>query len=363
MGLTNSTNNKINKINLKEYKIYQTLSVNKISRIRVVENINQDSNIYTNYKYSVWKIMCKDNLIKNNLINNVKNEILIHSYLNNCRFITKFLGYNQTPGHVYLQIELCNKGCLFDLIRDKGCLSLLETKFYIVQIVFSLSYLKDNNIIYRDLKPENILICEDGYLKLTDFGISKMTKGNTKLYSVCGTTRYLAPEVINLYLIKKKLVYDEINNSIIDILTTNKNKKIKNGYNYSVDLWSLGVLIYECLVGIDPFVDSNELNIARNIIKGSINIPNGMDTKAVDLIKKLLCKNPADRLGYGKILNILDHEFFNDINTKEIYNKTFKGVSVNNDSIMPGNKSYLSEIERVPKIYNKNEDPFLKWDF
>ena len=115
-------------------------------------------------------------------------------------------------------------------------------------------YLHSKNIIYRDLKPENILLLPSGYLKLTDFGFAKVV--TTQTYTLCGTPEYLAPEII-----------------------TNK------GHGKPVDWWTLGVLLYEMLVGIDPFSDPDPMMVYQKIIKGKIKFPKNIDKDGKSLIK------------------------------------------------------------------------------
>ena len=82
----------------------------------------------------------------------------------------------------------------------------------------------DNKIIYRDLKPENVMIAEDGYLQLTDFGISKQIELNEKTNSFCGTPEYISPEMLE-----------------------------QRGHSFPVDWWTLGILTYEMVIGFPPF--------------------------------------------------------------------------------------------------------------
>ena len=95
-----------------------------------------------------------------------------------------------------------------------------RARFYIIQVALALGHLHSKQIIYRDLKTENILLDEDGYICLTDYGLSKIVKENEEAKTFCGTTDYLAPEVLK-----------------------------GHGYSYPVDWWSLGALAYEMLIG------------------------------------------------------------------------------------------------------------------
>jgi len=107
----------------------------------------------------------------------------------------------------------------------------------------ALGYLHESKIIYRDLKPENILITEDGYIKLADFGLAKMV-GDKIANSFCGTPEYLAPEMVN-----------------------------GTGHDRTLDWWTLGVLIYEMIVGIPPFYNSNKHKMYYLIENGPIRWP------------------------------------------------------------------------------------------
>lgn len=108
---------------------------------------------------------------------------------------------------------------------------LSRTKFYAAQIFLALDALHQRNIIYRDLKPENVLLDKTGYIKVTDFGLSKtLNFEDEKAMSICGTPEYLAPEVIK-----------------------------KQGHNKAVDWWCLGCIIYEMVTGLPPFRSQNRM--------------------------------------------------------------------------------------------------------
>ena len=157
-----------------------------------------------------------------------------------------------------------------------------------------MEHLHKNKIIYRDLKPENILIAEDGYLKLTDFGLSKLLEENEdKTKSICGTPDYLAPEMFT-----------------------------KQGYTKMVDWWALGVLIYEMLIGIPPFYSKSNLDLFYAIRNKSVKFPSYISKKAKNLIIKLLRKNPNERLGSkNDSEEIKNHIWFSSINWDQLYYK------------------------------------------
>ena len=105
-----------------------------------------------------------------------------------------------------------------------------ETRFILAQLALALGYLHQKNVLHRDLKLENILLTEDGYIKLIDFGISKVMEGGkpgkSRTYTVRGTPEYMAPEILG-----------------------------KDGYSFPVDWWAFGTIAYELLCGQPPFFE------------------------------------------------------------------------------------------------------------
>lgn len=142
----------------------------------------------------------------------------------------------------------------------------------------ALAHLHDKKIIYRDLKPENVLVGEDGYLLVADFGLAKFVKEGEVANSFCGTSEYLAPEML-----------------------------IGNGHDYTVDWWALGVLIYEMIVGIPPFFHRNKHRMYFLIKESDVNFPDpvrhkiSVSLEAQDLILRLLDKDKKTRLGANGI--------------------------------------------------------------
>lgn len=119
-------------------------------------------------------------------------------------------------------MDCYNGGELFYHLRNKGRFTENLGKFYLIQILLAIEFLHSHRIIYRDLKPENIVLDNNGYIKLTDFGLAKdnITDDSGCTQTFCGTPEYLAPEIIR-----------------------------GDKYGKSVDVWCMGILLYEMLLG------------------------------------------------------------------------------------------------------------------
>ncbi len=259
------------------------------------------SNVYKcnifNKKYAI-KCIKKDVVCKFGAQNQIKNELNILKKLKH-PFIIEFINTLQDEYAIYLITELLNGGELFKYITIKGKLDIEETKFYIANIIIALEYLHNNEIIYRDLKPENIVFKQNGYLKLIDFGFSKKIKKNDKTYTILGTPNYLAPEILS-----------------------------GEGYNWSIDIWSLGILLYELLLSDTPYF-ANDIDKLYNIITNQRLQFNKLDINddAINLISLLLYINPKRRYGCGEqgISELKEHQIFND----------YEWVKMNNQQLKP----------------------------
>lgn len=159
------------------------------------------------------------------------------------------------------------------------------------------------NVIYRDLKPENIIFDQEGYLKLTDFGLSKQAFESN---SFCGTAEYISPEMLD------GIPHDR-----------------------TTDWWALGIIIYELLAGIPPFYDKDQIMMFVNIKQGEICWPNKKEhgfqfsKDAVDLISKLLDRDKTSRLGaIGDVDEVLSHKFFKGLNTTKLMQRKLKAPYV-----------------------------------
>lgn len=221
-------------------------------------------------QFIAMKQLNKIQIIKNKQVDHLKNELTILSSL--CSpFVVQFFGYSQNPCHFNIYMELVQGGELFHFLREKGKLNWSHSCFYAGQIVLMFEYLHSNNVIYRDLKPENLLICPDGYLKITDFGFAKVLPPGHKTYTLCGTPEYIAPEVL-----------------------ANK------GHDKGADWWTLGVLVYELLAGIDPFSSDSPSKIYKKILSLNYSFPSSFSSESKSIVRRLLEPDLTKRFGCMK---------------------------------------------------------------
>lgn len=181
----------------------------------------------------------------------------------------------------YFVLEYVNKGNLFDQEswQRYHCLTAFEVAKYMKDLISAVYYLHNMAppIIHRDIKPENVLIDEHGRAKLTDFGWSNYVNSEVRS-TYCGTPVYLAPEMI---------------------------KEI--GHDATLDIWCIGILMFELLTGNVPFRGKDFQSLNENILNLKIQWPKDINIDAKNLISKILRPDPKDRLS---LVNMLKHQFF-----------------------------------------------------
>ena len=298
----------------------------------------------TKIKYAVKKMNISLVLNKANNKNIILNEVKIQSRICHPNIIQLYNYFkDKNNSNYFLILEYASKGTLFDYIRLKRGLDESNAFYYFIQAVNAIFFLHNNQIIHRDLKPENLLINQDNILKLCDFGWS-VYLFNHKRETFCGTVEYMAPEIL-------------------------KNE----GYDFSIDVWSLGVLLYELIHSHSPFVekDLDVGKIENNIVSKGLKFKKGVSIECKDLIRKLLAKNADNRI---KVKDIYQHSFIlkyvnmingyikikeinNKINTKEIvYKKIICSKSNKNMQYKNENRNYhelnledsLNEFDSIP---------------
>lgn len=216
-------------------------------------------------------------------------NILVRTAMTASPFIVGLKFSFQTPTDLYLVTDYMSGGELFWHLQREGRFQEARAKFYIAELILALQHLHDHDIVYRDLKPENILLDANGHIALCDFGLSKANLSqNDTTNTFCGTTEYLAPEVL----------LDE------------------QGYTKMVDFWSLGVLVFEMCCGWSPFYAEDTQQMYKNIAFGKVRFPrDALSTEGRNFVKGLLNRNPKHRLGAnGDAKELMEHPFFSDIN-------------------------------------------------
>lgn len=250
-----------------------------------------------NWQESVfgWNVLCLPNRCKALFDTRyvVQSSNIVLSTYHNCCLLTDYVSGGELFTHLYKREHFSED----------------EVRIYIAEIVLAIEQLHKLNIIYRDIKLENILLDADGYIVITDFGLSKelTEESNGRSYSFCGTIEYMAPGKCCTLHIAHIHHYVAILNTMVFIFAEVV-RGGKAGHDIAVDWWSVGVLCYELLTGASPFTvdsDSNSQNeISKRILKTSPPMPPTIQTHANNFITQLLNKNPAERL--GKLLFTID---------------------------------------------------------
>jgi len=289
-----------------------------------------------NYKEFAMKEMSKARIIEKNCVSSIIGERDILSQIHH-PFIINMIFSFQDENNLYLVMNLFTGGDLRYQINKNHIFTEYQSKFFIACLILGLEVIHINNIIHRDIKPENLVLDYKGYLKITDFGIAKkQVKQNSNETS--GTPGYMAPEVMNCQ-----------NHTIV------------------VDYYAMGIICYELMMGVRPYVGENrneikEKILARQIMIKNHEIPNGWSKEAADFINNLIQRKPNMRLGYKGINQIKTHKWFNRFSWEDLYNMKIEAPFIpsdddNYDANICTKEDIINNesIERLNKIMLSNE--------
>ena len=278
--------------------------------------------------------MSKAKIIDKKSIESILGEKRILSELHH-PFIVNMIYSFQDFDYLYLVMELLSGGNLRYHISLKKRFHENQIKFIIGCIMIGLKYIHGQNILHRDIKPENLVFDQNGYLRITDFGIAKHYVINNKK-DTSGTVGYLAPEVL-----------------------CNVN------HNFSIDYYAVGIITYELMYGHRPYIGKNKHEVKQLILTRQAKIeyedlPYGFSNDIANFINGLIQRKPKNRLGKDDINEVIDHPWFDDFDWNNCALKKLKapyvpkfGDNFDKNYCLQSNKIGTETIERYSKIMSK----------
>ena len=270
-------------------------------------------------KKSLASILSEKNILTN----------LHHPLISNLNFSF------QDKEYLYLVLDYLAGGDLRYYLSRKIIFNESQIKFIISNLLLSLKYIHNNNILHRDIKPENLVFDDRGYLHLTDFGISRKIKNGKNIYDKSGTPGYISPEVL-----------------------------LNKPQNFASDFFSVGVICYELLFNKKPFKGKNKKEVAEKILYKDIrltkkDIPENYSLIIGDFINKLLKRNYRERLGNKSIQDIMDHPWLEGVEWDAIEEKI---VLTENIPFMPsvGDNFDNNQANKKENMDMEHYDEYLK---
>ena len=279
---------------------------------KVYEAVKKD----TKARYAL-KVLGKFNL---NRQNQLKYAIAECKILKEIRhpFIIPLHWAFQTHKNLYMVYEFCPYGDLSIHLKNRKFLTEPEAKLYISETLLAVEYLHSLNIVYRDLKPLNILLDSLGHVKLADFGLAKanVSQANPAM-SFCGSPGYLAPELVK-----------------------------HTGGHKPVDIYAIGVTLYELLTGRLPFQNENIASLYKAIASGKVKFPEATSHNARALIKWMMQTDPNKR---PTVQQAKMHEFFEGVDWEGL-------MHVHLPSPFRPHKEYTTGIEEIKEILEESKE-------
>ena len=275
--------------------------------------------------------MSKAKIIDKKSVDSILGEKNLLSELHH-PFIVNMIYSFQDHEYLYLVMDLLPGGNLRYHLSIKNRFNEKQIKFLIGCIMIGLKYIHGQNILHRDIKPENLVFDNNGYLRITDFGIAKHYVVNNRK-DTSGTIGYLAPEVL-----------------------CNVN------HNFSIDYYAVGIITYELMYGHRPYLGKTKHEVKQLILTRQAEIdyedlPYGFSNETADFINRLIQRKPKNRLGKDSINEVIDHPWFYDFDWQNVENKKLKapyvpklGDNFDKKYCLQINKLGTDTMERYKKI-------------
>ncbi|KAF9177830.1 hypothetical protein BGZ50_008317 [Haplosporangium sp. Z 11] len=356
------------------------------------------------------KILKKADMVRKNMVNHVLAERRVLA-LTRTPFVVQLFYAFASKDYLYLVMEYVIGGDLSSLLAVFGSFDEDMAKMYIAECVLALEYLHSNGITHRDLKPDNMLVNAEGHLKLTDFGLSRITVPDQN--DMFNWHDYKTPSLSRRHMARSTTTASasfasaaqsskagtgkksgafgnnqkEVGNAKEEILmdsssspptSVNQSRSTRRhrgsskallgtpdylapelllgiGHGSAVDWWSLGVCLFEFLTGYPPFMDEAPEAIFKNILNHDIQWPEeGLSREAHDLINKLLSRDPAHRPSPAQLKA---HPFFLGVDWENIRNQEAPFIPCPNDDM---DTSYFDARNARPDIRRLSDGNFAE---
>ena len=255
------------------------------------------------------KILEKKKIVTKDDEERVEREIEILKKVNHINVI-KTMKIITDKEKIYIIMEFCEKGELFNHIVEEQKLEEDEAAYFYYQLINGLECIHFNGVVHRDLKPENLLISKENILKIIDFGLSNYFSRENLLSTPCGSPCYASPEMVS------GQKYD----------------------GFMIDIWSTGIILFAMLCGYLPFEDPDNEILFKKILKCEAEFPNDLSNDSVDLMKKIMVTNPKERITLNEIKN---HNFY--LKGKKCFEKMHPNL-----------------VQKVEKIYEERKIEIVK---
>ncbi|EQC34148.1 AGC protein kinase [Saprolegnia diclina VS20] len=266
------------RVNLTDFKMIQVIGRGSFGKVVLVGH-------HATKKLYAMKMLNKANIVKRKQVEHTRTERRVLGYTKHPFIVGLHFAF-QTPQRLYFVLDYCPGGELFYHLTRMKKLPEHMACYYAAEITLALEHLHGLGVVYRDLKPENILLTKEGHVKLADFGLAKegITDGVYGTNSLCGTPEYLPPEILD-----------------------------RLGHGTAVDWWNLGMVLYEMLTGLPPWYTNDRQKLFDRLRSARLHFPPYVSRRAEGLIRALLNRNPAERLGARGAAEVKAHPFFESI--------------------------------------------------
>ena len=273
------------------------------------------------------KEMSKPRIIEKKCENTILLERNLLSKMNHPFIVNMHFSF-QDFNSLYLVMDLITgKDLRFHLSKLKKFTS-EQSKFFLACTILGLEYLHYNKIIHRDIKPDNLVLDKNGYVKITDFGISRRVD-NLIPGESSGTPGYMAPEVMN-----------------------------GKSHNFDSDYYCLGMMAYEFMKGLRPIICRSNAELKKTIMEKQIVInklemPDGWDLEAADFINRLIKRKQSERLGHGGDEEVKRHLWFKDFSWDKLYRRELQAPYIPEEETNKGINYTVPIDNEMMKKYKK----------